>query len=118
MLDGRSDIGVLFLSYAVIESTKQKATRCIERVAAAVSLDRAYNFPVVLITMKVGSQGKATKLRDITNLYNRSRPEPLQEFGAWSLRSVTRSMISGAKQTLPENGVNTRSSTAIFIEEA
>ena len=76
---GRSDIGIIFLSYAVIEATKQKATRCIERIAAAVSLDRAYNFPVIFAAKKVGPQGKAAKLRDIANLYNRSRPEPLEE---------------------------------------
>ena len=78
-LDSRSDIGIIFLSYAVIEATKQKATRCIERIAAAVSLDRADNFPVIFTAKKVGPQGKAAKLRDIANLYNRSRPEPLEE---------------------------------------
>ena len=52
-LNSRSDIGIIFLSYAVIEATKQKATRCIERIAAAVSLDRAYNFPVIFTAKKV-----------------------------------------------------------------
>ena len=63
-----TDIGIIILSYAVLEPTQQKATRCIERVAAGVSLDRAVSFPLVFTAKKVGSQGKAAKLRDIVNL--------------------------------------------------
>ena len=71
-------IGVLFLSYAVIQTTRDGAAESVRRVAEPLSFTRRVGLPIVFTDRKTGRGGKGERLTDLVAFYNRSRARRLE----------------------------------------
>ena len=74
----KTHIGVLFLSYAVIQTTRDGAAESIRRIAEPLSFTRRVGLPIVFTERKTGRGGKGERLTDLVAVYNRSRARRLE----------------------------------------